>query len=263
MAETPIFQVDAFTDKPFSGNPAAVVLLEAQAETGWMQSVAREMNLSETAFVHPIETGYHLRWFTPEVEVDLCGHATLATAHILWQTGAVPTAERIRFNTRSGWLTAEKKGEQIDLDFPSAPVVEADISEEIIQAAGVVPDFAGISGDKWFFEVMDEKTVRALTPDFEALRQRKGRALVVTAPSDTPGIDFVSRYFAPWIGINEDPVTGSAHCMLGPYWSRKLRKNNLVGYQASARGGLVRVRVSADRTYVGGSAVTVFAGKLI
>ncbi len=263
MEETPIFQVDAFTDKAFAGNPAAVVLLEAQAETDWMQAVAREMNLSETAFAHPIDGGYHLQWFTPAVEVDLCGHATLATAHILWQTGSVPATERIRFNTRSGWLGADKKGDLIELDFPSAQVVEADISEEIIQAVGVVPDFVGISGDKWLFEVVDEKTVRGLTPDFAALRQRKGRALVVTAPSDAPGIDFVSRYFAPWIGIDEDPVTGSAHCMLGPYWSRKLRKNYLVGYQASARGGMVHVRVSADRTYVAGKAVTVFAGTLL
>jgi len=259
---TPIFQVDAFTDKLFAGNPAAVVILEGQQESAWMQSVAREMNLSETAFVHPQQGGYHLQWFTPQIEVDLCGHATLATAHILWQTGLVLDGETIRFFTRSGWLAASRQNDLIEMDFPSASLVPADISEEIITAVGARPDFTGISGEKWLFEYSDERVIRGLKPDFAALRQRKGRGLAVTAPSDTPGIDFVSRYFAPWVGIDEDPVTGSAHCFLGRYWGQKLGKNYMTAYQASARGGIVHVRLSGDRTYVGGKAVTVFEGTL-
>ncbi len=258
----PTFQVDAFTDKPFSGNPAAVVLLDHQAEAAWMQAVAREMNLSETAFVHPQTGGFHLQWFTPEVEVELCGHATLATAHVLWQAGLVKPADTIRFSTLSGWLTASKRGEIIELDFPSAPLVDGEISEEIIRAVGAVPDYVGVSREKWLFEYPDEHTIRQLKPDFQALKNRKGRGLVVTARSEQPGIDFVSRYFAPWVGINEDPVTGSAHCILGPYWCKKLGKNEMTGHQISARGGLVKVRMSGDRTYVGGKAVTVFSGKL-
>lgn len=257
-----IYHVDAFTDRLFSGNPAAVVLLDTQAETAWMQAVAREMNLSETAFVHPQQGGYHLQWFTPQVEVDLCGHATLATAHILWQKGLVKAAETIRFFTRSGWLTASQKGDLIELDFPSAPLVPADITEEIITAVGAHPDFTGISGEKWLFEYADENIVRNLKPDFTALKQRKGRGLIVTAPSSNPDFDFVSRYFAPWVGIDEDPVTGSAHCILGPYWAQKLGKNHMTAFQASARGGIVQVRISGDRTYVGGKAVAVFEGKL-
>lgn len=259
----PVFQVDAFTEKPFAGNPAAVVLLDQPRESAWMLSVAREMNLSETAFVHPQQGGYHLQWFTPETEVELCGHATLATAHTLWQTGLVKEGEKIRFSTLSGWLEAEKKDQIIELDFPSAPLMPAEVSEEIIRAVGSVPDFVGISHEKWLFEYRDEKTVRELKPDFSFLRTRKGRGLVVTALSEKPGVDFISRYFAPWVGINEDPVTGSAHCILGPYWAKKLGKNNMNAYQASARGGTVYLRQSADRTYVGGKAVTVFSGKLV
>lgn len=258
----PIYQVDAFTDQPFTGNPAAVVLLDQPREADFMQSVAREMNLSETAFVYPQEVGYHLQWFTPKVEVELCGHATLATAHVLWQTGLVNEKDQIRFSTRSGWLGAERKGDIIELDFPSAPLKEGEISEEIIKAVGAVPDQVYISREKWLFEYGDEKTVRELKPNFSGLRERTGRGLVVTALSERPGIDFISRYFAPWVGINEDPVTGSAHCMLGPYWGKKLGKSSMIGYQASERGGTVYVRLSAERTYIGGKAVTVLSGKL-
>ena len=259
---TPIFQVDAFTDRPFSGNPAAVVLLQEQRSAEWMQAVAREMNLSETAFVHPQQGGYHLQWFTPKNEVELCGHATLATAHILWETGRESPSTRIRFFTLSGWLAAEKKGDLIELDFPSAPCAPGDVSEEIIAAVGAVPDYVGISGDKWLFEYTDEETVMNLKPDFTALAKRKGRGLVVTALSNRPGIDFISRYFAPWWGVDEDPVTGSAHCILGSYWGVKLSKSHLTGQQVSARGGIVHVRLSGERTYVGGKAVTVFTGTL-
>jgi PhzF family phenazine biosynthesis protein len=258
----PIYQVDAFSDKLFSGNPAAVILLDEQADSAWMQAVAHEMNLSETAFVHPQQGGFHLQWFTPQIEVDLCGHATLATAHIFWQTGLVKPEETIRFFTRSGWLSASKRDDFIEMDFPSAPLVPADITEEIITAVGGRPDFTGISGEKWLFEYANEDIVRNLKPDFAALKQRKGRGVVVTAPSSTPDFDFVSRYFAPWVGIDEDPVTGSAHSILGPYWAHKLGKNHMTAFQASARGGIVQVRMSGDRTYVGGKAVTVFEGNL-
>jgi len=182
-----IYQVDAFTDEAFKGNPAGVFIsLKPRSET-WMRHMAREMNLSETAFVHPQQGGFHLQWFTPQVEIDLCGHATLATAHILWQTGQVEQGETIRFFTRSGWVAASPRDNLIELDFPSAPLVETDISEEIITAVGARPDFTGISGEKWLFEYADESIIRALKPDFTALKQRKGRALAVTAPSKTPG----------------------------------------------------------------------------
>jgi PhzF family phenazine biosynthesis protein len=258
----PIFQVDSFTDELFKGNPAGVVLLDSARDARWMQLVAREMNLSETAFVYPQRNGYHLQWFTPQTEVELCGHATLAAAHILWQTEKEKPENEIRFSTLSGVLTAEKKEENIELNFPSAPLIPGDVSEEIIAALGPVPDFTGISGEKWLLEYHDEKIIRNMKPDFERLKERAGRGLIVTAISDKPGIDFVSRYFAPWIGIDEDPVTGAAHCVLGPYWGAKLHKNYMTACQASARGGIVRVRLSGERTYLGGKAVTFFTGEL-
>lgn len=258
----PLFQVDAFTSEIFKGNPAAVCILSEPAEIGWMQNVAREMNLSETAFLTPRDDGYGLRWFTPEAEVELCGHATLSSAHVLWETGYVRPNVKIRFNTLSGWLSATKNNDWIELDFPSAQVVPGDISEEIIKALGPVPETVVRSGEKWLLEYLDENAIYAMKPDFIALKERTGRGLIVTAKSDQKGIDFVSRYFAPWIGINEDPVTGSAHTILGPYWGQKLHKTHLTAYQASARGGLLKLRISAERTYISGQAVTVFSGQL-
>lgn len=258
----PLFQVDAFTSEIFKGNPAAVCILSEPAESAWMQNVAREMNLSETAFLSPRNDGYGLRWFTPEAEVELCGHATLASAYVLWEAGYVRPSAKIRFNTLSGWLSASKKDDWIELDFPSAQVVPGDISEEIIKALGPVPESIHRSAEKWLLEYLDENAIYGMTPDFIALKERSGRGLIVTAKSDKPGIDFVSRYFAPWIGINEDPVTGSAHTILGPYWGQKLHKTHLTAYQASARGGLLKVRVSGERTYISGQAVTVFSGQL-
>jgi PhzF family phenazine biosynthesis protein len=258
----PIYQVDAFTSEVFKGNPAAVVLLNAPAEVEWMRNVAGEMNLSETAFVIPVAEGYGLRWFTPQAEVELCGHATLASAHVLWESGLVLPSAKIRFNTLSGWLRASKNGDWIELDFPSATVTPGDVSEEIIAALGPVPEIVMHSGEKWLLEYPDERDIYAMSPDFAALKSRTGRGLIVTARSEKPGIDFVSRYFAPWIGIDEDPVTGSSHTILGPYWSEKLHKNHLTAYQASARGGLLKVRVSGERTYISGQAITVFSGQM-
>ena len=203
----PLFQVDAFTGELFKGNPAAVCLLTKAASPKWMQLVAREMNLSETAFVHPRAEGFGLRWFTPQAEVELCGHATLSAAHILWESGMVGSGVKIRFNTLSGWLSATKKEDMIELDFPSAAVVPGDISEEIVAALGPVPEFIFRSGEKWLLEFPHETEITGMTPDFNVLRQYSGRGLIVTARSEKPGIDFISRYFAPWIGIDEDPVT--------------------------------------------------------
>lgn len=258
----PIYQVDAFTDKPFQGNPAAVVLLETPAEAGWMRSVAAEMNLSETAFVCPQEGGFNMRWFTPKVEVELCGHATLASAHVLWESGMVPADHEILFLTRSGRLPIRKEGEFIQMDFPAAGVTTGTLPEGVLPAIGAQPSFIGVSGEKWLLEFADESIVRSLALDFAALRSIKGRGLIATSRSSRQGVDFVSRYFAPWVGIDEDPVTGSAHTILALYWAAKLGKSELVAQQVSSRGGTLRLQVSGNRVLIAGRAVTVFRGEL-
>jgi predicted PhzF superfamily epimerase YddE/YHI9 len=252
-----LYQVDAFTDEPFRGNPAGVCLLEAPEADEWMQLLAREMNLSETAFLHPAGDGFHLRWFTPTVEVDLCGHATLAAAHILWETGRTPSGSTIRFDTRSGMLGACRDGRWTVLDFPSTPAEACEPPPGLAAALGVVPSFTGRSRFDYLVEVSGESDVRGLRPDISALGRLPVRGVMVTAPSDRPGVDFVSRFFAPAVGVDEDPVTGSAHCCLGPHWSRRTGKTRLTAYQASARGGIVTVEVSGDRVRLGGQAVTV------
>ena len=258
-----IVQVDAFADTPFSGNPAAVCVLPVPVEAGWMQNVAREMNLSETAFLHRTEDGFGLRWFTPAVEVDLCGHATLAGAHVLWESGRLGPEERAVFSTRSGRLTAEKKDGWIVLDFPSTPVREARPPEGLAGALGLTPVFAGTNGFDWLVEVDSEDTVGGMAPDFTALGSMALRGVIVTAVAESKPYDFVSRFFAPAVGVPEDPVTGSAHCALAPFWTARLGSPDLVGYQASARGGIVRVRVEGDRVHIGGKAVTVMQATLI
>lgn len=258
----PIFQVDAFTDLPFKGNPAAVVVLEQPQPPQWMQLVAREMNLSETAFVCRQANGYQLKWFTPKTEIELCGHATLATAHVLWESGRESPTTRLRFSTRSGWLGAEWKQAIIELDFPAASCIPGDLAEEIIAAIGAVPDSVYFSGDKWLLEFTNEGDIVNIKPDFVRLKQFSGRGMIVTSRSEKPGIDFVSRYFAPWVGVDEDPVTGSAHCILGPFWGERLGKSYMTGQQLSARGGIVNVRLSGERVYIGGKAITVLKGEL-
>ncbi|MDB4950753.1 MAG: phenazine biosynthesis protein PhzF family [Gemmatimonadetes bacterium] len=258
----PIVQVDAFADRPFTGNPAAVCILEQPADARWMQDVAMEMNLSETAFLHPVEEGWSLRWFTPAVEVDLCGHATLASAHVLWEEGRLRPDEEARFHTRSGLLTARREGAWMEMDFPSMPAVEPVAGEELRAALGVEPVFAAASRFDWLVEVDSERRVRDLVPDLGALRNLPARGVIVTAPSSTAGVDYVSRFFAPRVGVDEDPVTGSAHCVLAPYWSGKLGRDALVGWQASRRGGTVRTRLDGDRVHLGGRAVTVLRGVL-
>jgi predicted PhzF superfamily epimerase YddE/YHI9 len=252
-----IFQVDAFTDKPFAGNPAAVCVLPEAADEVWMQEVANEMNLSETAFLVQQEDGYNLRWFTPAVEVDLCGHATLASAHILWEQGLLPPDAQARFFTRSGLLSAGRKASWIELDFPAEPEEQTAIPETLLRALGVDAQYVGKNRFDFLLEFASAETVRKMTPDFTLLSAISARGFIVTSRSDSSEYDFISRFFAPAFGVNEDPVTGSAHCCLGPYWAKKLGKEELTAFQASARGGVVKVRVGDDRVYLGGQAVTV------
>lgn len=267
--------IDAFTDRPFAGNPAAVCLLDADAwpAEAWMQQVASEMNLPETAFAHPmsdnVDADWALRWFTPTVEVDLCGHATLATAHALRSDCATPGT--VRFSSRSGVLIAHTHGDgTVTLDFPAAPATEVAVPEGLAEALNAMPDTAystGALGDV-LAVFSDETSIRALVPDFTALahtaRRDGSRGTIVTAPAADPsrGYDFVSRFFAPAVGIPEDPVTGSAHTALAPYWSQRLDSDSLTGLQVSARTGLVRTAVHADRVHLTGHAVTVLDGTL-
>ena len=227
-----------------------------------MQDMAREMNLSETAFLRRQEDGFSLRWFTPAVEVALCGHATLASAHILWETGLVSPDEPARFHTLSGLLTAERKGDWIELNFPATPDQPATAPPRLGEALGLTPKYVGKSKFDYLLEVETETIVRNLKPDFGLLREMQVRGVMVTSRATLPEYDFVSRFFAPGSGIDEDPVTGSAHCCLGPFWSRRLGKNELVAYQASKRGGTVRVRVSGERVYLSGQAITILRGEL-
>ena len=256
-----IVQVDAFTDVPFRGNPAAVCVLPGPGDDAWMQSLAREMNLSETAFLHRESDAWRLRWFTPGVEVDLCGHATLASAHALWEDGHVGRGQTIRFVTRSGSLGAVARGNWIELDFPAEVDQPADAPSGLLEALGARGPVARNRMD-YLVEVEDETVVRRLSPDFTRLRHvDTPRGVIVTARAKPP-YDFISRFFAPAAGVDEDPVTGSAHCALGPWWARKLGKTELLAYQASPRGGVVRVTVRGDRMGLAGQAVTVLRGEL-
>lgn len=259
-----ITQVDAFTDKPFAGNPAAVCILPEPRDETWMQTVAREMNLSETAFLYRQDDGFNLRWFTPTVEVALCGHATLASAHVLWETGELKSDEQARFYSQSGLLTAVRAaGNWIELDFPAKREEPAIAPDGLSRALSIEPLYVGRNAFDYLVEVEREDVLRSIRPDFTSLRSLKVRGVIVTSLSDSPEYDFVSRFFAPGSGVNEDPVTGSAHCCLGPFWASRLNKKELTAYQASERGGVVRVRVDGDRVHLGGQAVTVLRGELL
>ena len=257
-----IIQVDAFTSKPFAGNPAAVCVLDEPRDDAWMQHVALEMNLAETAFLLKQEDGYNLRWFTPAVEVDLCGHATLASAHVLWETGALQMGEQARFHTKSGLLTAEKQGDWIELNFPVTPAQKAAEPAHLLEALNVPALYIGKSKFDYLVEVDSEEVVRNLRPG-RLLAEVPARGIIVTSRASSGDYDFVSRFFGPQVGVDEDPVTGSAHCTLTPYWSKKLGKLEMVGYQASARGGIVRVRLDGERVRLGGQAITVLRGELL
>ena len=257
-----IIVVDAFADQPFAGNPAAVCLLKQPKDEQWMRLVAREMNLSETAFLFPEGDAFRLRWFTPTVEVDLCGHATLASAHVLWESGRLRTADEARFQTRSGLLTAWRKVDEIVMDFPAVDAQVCEAPPGLVEALGTPVGYAGKNAFDYLVEVESETVVRTLQPDFERLAALPARGVIVTSRSADPAFDFVSRFFAPACGIREDPVTGSAHCCLGPHWSGRLGKSDLVGRQVSARGGIVRVEMRGDRVRLGGRAITIMRGEL-
>lgn len=259
-----IYVVDAFAHKAFTGNPAAICILSSSESADWMQQVAAEMNLSETAFLQPIEDGYHLRWFTPLAEVDLCGHATLASAHILWETGLTHPKQPIRFHTKSGILTAYKKNDWIKLDFPSeAPTFVDTYPQALIDGLGVDPISVGRNQSNYIIEVPSEEMVKEMTPNFSLLQTIEARGFLVTSRSADHTIDFISRCFFPSIGIPEDPVTGSAHCCLGPYWAYLLNKTELYAYQASKRGGFLKVRLHNNRVHLFGQAITVLKSELL
>jgi PhzF family phenazine biosynthesis protein len=260
----PFTHVDAFASEPFTGNPAAIVVLPAPRGERWMQNVAREMNLSETAFLVRREDGsYDLRWFSPTIEIDLCGHATLASAHVLWETGALPPVEIARFHTKSGLLTASRDDGWIEIDLPATRASAAPAPAGLLEALGVEAKFVGKSRFDYLVEVRDEDTVRSVSPDFSLLRTLPVRGVMITSLASTPGVDFVSRFFAPGSGIDEDPVTGSAHCCLTPYWSERLGRKALAARQLSARGGELRLRLDGDRVRLSGHAATVMRGDVL
>ncbi|HEX2947575.1 MAG TPA: PhzF family phenazine biosynthesis protein [Clostridia bacterium] len=254
-----IYQVDSFSDRAFGGNPAGVCVLLGPADENWMQNVAMEMNLAETAFLYRQGEIFKLRWFTPEDEENLCGHATLASAHILWETGVLEPDCKAVFKTRSGILSAVKKNGLIEMDFPSEASWAADAPEDLKQALGVPFLYVGRNRLDYIVEVDNEETVRKLEPEYSLLKKLDARGVIVTSCSDSPEFDFVSRFFAPVAGINEDPVTGSAHCCLAPYWGKKLGIPEMNAYQASKRGGALKVTVNGDRVLIAGKAVTVFS----
>lgn len=259
----PTWQVDAFTNRPFGGNPACVCWLEEVADAQWMQSVAAEMNLAETAFVRRIAGGYELRWFTPTIEVDLCGHATLASAHALWTAGIIPDGEPISFHTRSGVLTCTRSGEFIELDFPATPARAIEGPFGLSDALGAQPGEILQSIFDYVAVFDSAATIRQLRPDFRALGKFPVRGVIVTAVSDDPQYDFIARFFGPASGIDEDPATGSAYCSLLPYWAARLNKTEMTAYQASSRGGVLRLRLNGDRVILGGQAVTIWQGELL
>jgi len=261
----PFFQVDSFTPEPYKGNPAGVCILDTNRDEVWMQLVAKEVNLSETAFVvQKSEQEFDLRWFTPTTEVDLCGHATLAASHILWEQNILSEDKEAVFSTKSGLLACKKCSDKISMDFPSEKAEKAEAPKGLLEALNINPLYIGKNRMDYIIEVESEKIVRALNPDFKALKAVKThRGIIITAKSDDEKYDFVSRFFAPAAGIDEDPVTGSAHCCLAPYWAEKLNKKEFKAYQASERGGGLDLLLSDDRVCITGKAVTVIAGKIL
>lgn len=258
-----IIQVDAFAPAPFTGNPAAVCVLAEAADERWMQNVASEMNLAETAFLVPNGDGFRLRWFTPSVEVELCGHATLASAHVLWEENYLQPDQIARFETLSGVLTAKRNGSWIELDFPADQVQEAMPPAGLLEALGITATYVGRNKFDYLVEVASEEILRGITPNFSQLNTIDTRGIIVTSNTNESDYDFVSRFFGPRVGVNEDPVTGSAHCALTPYWSKKLGRDTLVGFQASKRGGLLRVQIKDERIQIAGQAITVMKGILL
>ena len=262
MQTIPIFQIDSFASGPFTGNPAAVCLMSEPASDHWLRDVAAEMNLAETAFVWELSERFRLRWFTPLVEVDLCGHATLAAAHALWECGWLAPNEVAKFDSESGELFAQRSGELIQLDFPAEPATECEPPIGFEDALSIDPVWFGKNRIDYLVQVESEAEVENAKVDFKRLAEITDRGLMVTASSHRDDCDFVSRFFAPGVGIPEDPVTGSAHCCLAPFWSERLGKTTLVGFQASKRGGFVQTQMLADRVQLGGRATTILEGAL-
>ena len=257
----PLFVVDAFASSPFTGNPAAVCLLDGPAEEAWMQNVAMEMKHSETAFVYPLDSGFSLRWFTTTVEVDLCGHATLATAHVLWSTGNLPESEKAIFHTKSGELICKKVDGLIEMDFPTTVAVLAEAPAGMAEALGVPIEWVGLNGTDYLVLTTDEAAVRNAIPSHPEIAKLPVRGVIITAKGTD--YDFVSRFFAPGVGVPEDSVTGSAHCALGPFWADRLGKTELRAFQASPRSGEIGVHVIGDRVLLLGKAITVLIGELV
>ncbi|MBL4736330.1 MAG: PhzF family phenazine biosynthesis protein [Flavobacteriales bacterium] len=257
-----IYQVDAFASRPFSGNPAAVCILEEEKDEEWMQAMANEMNLSETAYLLKNGSSYDLRWFTPNFEEDLCGHATLAAAHILWETELLATQEHAVFETKSGKLTAKRVENEIELNFPSEIASPCDLPKEIANSLGVDTVYTGQNRMDYLVELESPGVLRSLQPDFKEMSKVSTRGVIVTSLSDVPEYDFLARFFAPRHGIDEDPVTGSAHCCTGPYWREKLGKETLRAFQASERGGEVNIGFAEDRVLLRGNAITILKGEI-
>ena len=262
LPTTPCFHVDAFTSRAFRGNPAAVCLLTKARPASWMQAVAAELNLSETAFVIPRRRGFGLRWFTPKVEVELCGHATLAAAHVLWREGVAPPDAVLRFATRSGELIARRHERGIELDFPARPAEPTRAPAGLVKALGTAPRGVFAAADDLLVELLSPAAVLELAPDLQRLATLPVRGVIVTA-ADSGRRDFVSRFFAPAVGVPEDPVTGSAHCALAPFWGERLGKQRLRGQQLSERGGEVECELAGERVLLRGDAVTVLRGELL
>jgi PhzF family phenazine biosynthesis protein len=261
----PLFHVDAFTRTPFTGNAAAVCILDGPREDAWLQQVASEMNLAATSFLYPQDDGYRLRWFSATFELALCGHGTLASAHVLWEQGYLASDVAARFYTKGGLLTAKRDGEWIELNFPAKPEEAVEPVAILRESLGVTPLYVGKSQLDYLVELESEEVVRSVRPNFAQLATLPARGVIITAAASNAnaGYDFVSRFFCPSVGINEDPVTGSAHCVLSPFWSKRLGREQLTGYQASTRGGIVRVRLDGDRVRLGGQAVTLLRGELL
>lgn len=257
-----IYQVDSFTNEIFKGNPAGVCIINKMPSEEWMLYVAAEMNLSETAFVVKQEDHFDLKWFTPTIEIDLCGHATLAAAHILWSEGYFEAHKEIYFHTKSGVLKVMKKGDWLQMDFPKLEYHLSEAPKELIEGLNVVPLFVGKSKDNYLIEIDSEEIIKNLKPDFGKLALLDMHAVIVTSKASVP-YDFVSRFFAPGIGINEDPVTGSAHCTLANYWRDVLGKNRFMAFQYSARGGELQLEINGERVMIMGQAVTVLRGELL
>lgn len=258
----PFFQVNAFTDEIFSGNPAGVCILQEPKNETWMQKVACELNMAETSFLYKKGDGFNLRWFTPLVEIELCGHATLASAHILWEKGYLKPGDEAEFYTKGGILTADRRDGWIEMNFPSEPARKVSTPNFIAKALGVIPKYVGKNRFDYLVEVDSEESLRKLRPDLSLIKKIPVRGIIVTSLARAKGYDFVSRFFAPAVGIDEDHVTGSAHCSLGPYWKERLNKSEFVAYQASPRGGFLRLRLSGNRVYLIGKAVTFLSGEI-